>query len=55
MTEPRITPLPRDEWTDEMTQAIAALLPPGVDRRCGDGRVAPRVSTCSARSPATPS
>ena len=32
MTEPRITPLPRDEWTDEVTQGIAALMPPGVDR-----------------------
>jgi alkylhydroperoxidase family enzyme len=28
-TEPRITPLPRDEWTEEIGQAIAALQPPG--------------------------
>jgi alkylhydroperoxidase family enzyme len=31
MSEPRITPLPRDEWTDEVTAAIAALRPPGVE------------------------
>jgi alkylhydroperoxidase family enzyme len=30
--EPRITPLPRDEWTDEVFQGIAALMPAGVDR-----------------------
>jgi alkylhydroperoxidase family enzyme len=29
---PRIAPLPRDEWTDEIGEAIAALMPPGVDR-----------------------
>jgi AhpD family alkylhydroperoxidase len=28
MSEPRITPVPREEWTDEIGQAIAALRPP---------------------------
>ena len=32
MSEPRIAPLPRDEWTDEIGQAIAALLPPDAER-----------------------
>jgi alkylhydroperoxidase family enzyme len=32
MTEPRITPLPRDEWTEEVMQGIAALRPAGVDQ-----------------------
>jgi alkylhydroperoxidase family enzyme len=29
---PRITPLPPDEWNDEVTQGIKALLPPGAER-----------------------
>ena len=32
MSEPRIAPLPREEWTEEVGQAIAALLPPEADR-----------------------
>ena len=32
MTEPRITPLPRDEWTEEVIAGIAALRPAGVDQ-----------------------
>jgi alkylhydroperoxidase family enzyme len=31
-TEPRISPVPRDEWTDEVGQGIAALFPPGAQR-----------------------
>ena len=30
--QPRIAPLPRDEWTDEVGQAIAALMPAGAQR-----------------------
>jgi alkylhydroperoxidase family enzyme len=32
VNQPRITPLPRDEWGDEVGQAIAALLPAGAPR-----------------------
>jgi alkylhydroperoxidase family enzyme len=32
MSAPRIAPLPRDEWTEEVGQAIAALLPPDAQR-----------------------
>jgi len=32
MNEPRIAPLPREEWTEEVGQAIAALLPSGAER-----------------------
>jgi alkylhydroperoxidase family enzyme len=32
MSEPRISPLLRDEWTEEVIAGIAALMPPGVDR-----------------------
>jgi alkylhydroperoxidase family enzyme len=32
MHQPRIAPLPREEWTEEIGQAIAALLPPGAER-----------------------
>jgi alkylhydroperoxidase family enzyme len=32
MNEPRIAPLPREEWTEEVGHAIAALLPPGAER-----------------------
>lgn len=32
MSEPRIAPLPREEWTEEVGQAIAALLPPDATR-----------------------
>ena len=32
MSRPRIAPLPREEWTEEVGQAIAALLPPDAER-----------------------
>jgi alkylhydroperoxidase family enzyme len=32
LPEPRITPLPREEWGDDVGQAIAALLPAGAER-----------------------
>jgi alkylhydroperoxidase family enzyme len=32
MNQPRIAPLPREEWTEEVGQAIAALLPPDAER-----------------------
>jgi AhpD family alkylhydroperoxidase len=32
MSGPRISPLPREEWTDEVGQAIAALLPADAQR-----------------------
>jgi alkylhydroperoxidase family enzyme len=32
MNQPRIAPLPREEWTEEIGQAISALLPPGAQR-----------------------
>jgi len=41
MSEPRITPVPRAEWTEEIVQAIAALQPPDappVRRRKGGSK-----------------
>ena len=32
MTGPRITPLPPDQWNDDVIQGIKALLPPGAER-----------------------
>ena len=52
---PRIPPLPPDEWTDDVRAGHRRAAPAG--RHAGAAparRAAPRVSTCSARSPSIP-